>query len=121
MRRRSRPLNRGFGIMAKEKKEKDEQPKAEKAEKKAKKPAGGEKAAAAPAAEAAPKVKGPTPRLRERYRNEILPALMKESGYKNPMAVPKLKKIVVNMGLGEASKNVKIIDLAQDELGRITG
>src|SRR6187455_2754868 len=107
----------------KEKKEKvegaEKAPKAEKAEKKVKKPA----AAAAPAAAVAaePAAKPPVPRLKERYRQEILPALMKEAGYKNPMAVPKLKKIVLNMGLGEASRNIKVLDYAQDELSRITG
>src|SRR5262245_19778968 len=54
--------------------------------------------------------KGPEPRLRVKYRTEILPALMKRFSYKNPMQVPRLEKIVVNMGLGEAVANPKIID-----------
>src|SRR5437879_9413786 len=57
-------------------------------------------------------------RLRERYRNDVIPALMKRFGYKNPMAVPKLAKVVVNIGLGEASQNVKLLDVAALELGR---
>jgi large subunit ribosomal protein L5 len=60
-------------------------------------------------------------RLRERYEKEAVPALTKEFGYKNVMAVPKIKKIVVNMGLGEATANAKIIEVGADELGRITG
>src|SRR5437879_11949040 len=60
-------------------------------------------------------------RLRERYRNDVIPALMKRFGYKNPMAVPKLAKVVVNIGLGEASQNVKLLDVAALELRQITG
>jgi large subunit ribosomal protein L5 len=60
-------------------------------------------------------------RLRTRYGKEVVPALMKHFRYANIMAVPKLEKIVVNMGLGEAIANAKIMDVAVDELGRITG
>ena len=60
-------------------------------------------------------------RLRAKYQKEVVPALQKEFGYKNVMAVPKLEKVVVNMGLGEATSNVKIIDTGADELARITG
>ncbi|MEO8260619.1 MAG: 50S ribosomal protein L5 [Acidobacteriota bacterium] len=60
-------------------------------------------------------------RLKERYQNEVVPALAKEFGYKNVMAVPKIEKVVVNMGLGEASSNAKLIDVGADELARITG
>jgi len=60
-------------------------------------------------------------RLRERYQSEVVPTLRKEFAYRNIMAVPKIEKIVVNMGLGEATQNVKIIDTGADELGRITG
>jgi large subunit ribosomal protein L5 len=60
-------------------------------------------------------------RLRERYLNEVVPSLRKEFAYRNVMAVPKIEKIVVNMGLGEATQNVKVIDTGADELGRITG
>jgi large subunit ribosomal protein L5 len=65
--------------------------------------------------------KGPPPRLKEKYKGEILPLLLKREQYKNPMAVPRLQKIVLNMGVGEASKNIKVLDFAVDELGRITG
>ena len=60
-------------------------------------------------------------RLRERYMTEVVPALMKRFGWTNPMAVPKLQKVVVNIGLGEASQNVKLLDVAAAELGQITG
>jgi large subunit ribosomal protein L5 len=60
-------------------------------------------------------------RLKERYDNEVIPALKKEFGYTNVMAVPKIAKVVVNMGLGEATSNVKIIEVGSDELARITG
>jgi large subunit ribosomal protein L5 len=61
------------------------------------------------------------PRLKVRYSKEIVPALMKHFSYKNVMAVPKLEKIVINMGLGEAIANAKILDVAVDELSRIAG
>jgi large subunit ribosomal protein L5 len=61
------------------------------------------------------------PRLKERYQKEIVPALMKEFNYRNVMAVPRLRKIVVNMGLGEAIQNAKLLDSATQELGQITG
>ncbi len=60
-------------------------------------------------------------RLKEKYQKEVVPALQKEFGYKNVMAVPKIEKVVVNMGLGEATSNAKIIEVGADELGRITG
>jgi len=60
-------------------------------------------------------------RLRDKYRADVIPALQKEFGYKNVMAVPKVTKVVVNMGLGEATQNAKVIDTGADELGKITG
>ena len=60
-------------------------------------------------------------RLKERYEKEAVPALTKEFGYSNVMAVPKIAKVVVNMGLVEATSNAKIIEVGADELGRITG
>jgi large subunit ribosomal protein L5 len=60
-------------------------------------------------------------RLKERYDKEVAPALKKEFGYTNVMAIPKLQKIVVNMGLGEATQNAKIVDTGADEVARITG
>jgi large subunit ribosomal protein L5 len=61
------------------------------------------------------------PRLLEQYRKEIVPEMMKKFSLKNPMAVPKIEKIVVNMGVGEAIADVKIIEKAIEELGQITG
>ena len=60
-------------------------------------------------------------RLKEKYQREVVPALTKEFGYTNVMAVPRIQKIVVNMGLGEATANAKIVDTGADELARITG
>ena len=60
-------------------------------------------------------------RLRERYKKEVVPALQKEFGYGNVMAIPRITKIVVNMGLGDATQNAKIVDTGADEIGRITG
>src|SRR5438045_6148077 len=60
-------------------------------------------------------------RLKERYQKEFGPALSKEFGYKNVMAVPRIHKGVVNMGLGEATSNAKLVDVGADELARITG
>ena len=62
-----------------------------------------------------------TPRLKERFRKEVAPTLMKEFDLKNPMAVPHLHKIVVNMGVGEATQNAKVLDPAVSELAQITG
>jgi len=60
-------------------------------------------------------------RLREKFHKDIAPALQKELELKNPMAVPRLHKIVVNMGVGEATQNAKVLDPAVGELGQITG
>ncbi len=60
-------------------------------------------------------------RLRDKYQKDVVPALRKEFGYANVMAVPKIQKVVVNMGLGEATSNIKIVDTGADELARITG
>jgi len=62
-----------------------------------------------------------TARMRDRYYKEVLPALMKEFSLENPMAAPKLEKIIVNMGVGEATQNAKLIDPAAGEVGQITG
>lgn len=59
--------------------------------------------------------------LRERYKKEIVPALMKRFNYNNVMQVPKLEKIIINMGLGEAIQNIKILDASTSELAAITG
>ncbi len=96
---------------------------AARAEAKARK--GGEAPAGAKAekAKAAAKPAGPRvpARVKETYTKEIVPRLMKERSYPNVMAVPRLRKIVVNMGVGEATQNIKLLDAAMDELGRITG
>ncbi|MGH9627296.1 MAG: 50S ribosomal protein L5 [Bryobacteraceae bacterium] len=60
-------------------------------------------------------------RLREHYTKTVIPALTKEFGYKNVMAVPKLEKISINIGMGEATQNSKLLDSAVTELGQITG
>jgi large subunit ribosomal protein L5 len=62
-----------------------------------------------------------TTRLRERYKSEVVPALMRDQGYTNLLEVPRLEKIVLNMGLGEAVQNPKLIDAAVDELTQISG
>jgi len=62
-----------------------------------------------------------TARLRMKYKDEVVPALMKELGLKNIMAVPRLEKVVVNMGVGEATQNAKVLDPAAAELQQITG
>ena len=59
--------------------------------------------------------------MREYYEKKVVPLLMKEFGYKNPMQVPKLVKIVLNMGVGEATQNIKILDAAVEELALIAG
>jgi len=62
-----------------------------------------------------------TIRLKQKFDKEIAPALMKELGLKNPMAVPRLHKIVVNMGVGEATQNAKVLDPLVNDVGQITG
>jgi len=61
------------------------------------------------------------PRLKEKYRNEIVPALMKEFGYKNVMQAPRLEKVVVSMGVGQAAQDAKLLDGAMADLALITG
>ena len=60
-------------------------------------------------------------RLKQRYDTEVMAALKKEFGYGNVMAIPRIEKIVVNMGLGEATQNAKIVDTGVDEVARVTG
>jgi large subunit ribosomal protein L5 len=62
-----------------------------------------------------------TPRLLERYRNEIVPKLMQDFNIKNKMAVPAVVKVVVNMGVGEGTQDIKVLEKAADELAAITG
>ncbi len=84
---------------------------------------GGQAAAAeAPAPAARARVTGDVPpRLRERFRATVVPALMKERGYTNPFQVPRLEKIVINMGVGEGKENAKVLDFATADLQAITG
>src|SRR5216684_3172603 len=60
-------------------------------------------------------------RLKQHYKKSVIPALVKEFGYKNVMAVPKIQKVSVNIGLGEATQNAKLMDGAVNELGQIAG
>jgi large subunit ribosomal protein L5 len=79
-------------------------------------------AAEAPAAAKRASVSGDVaPRLRDRFRAAVIPALMKERGYGNPFQVPRLEKIVINMGVGEGKENAKVLDFATADLGAITG
>jgi large subunit ribosomal protein L5 len=79
-------------------------------------------AAAAPAPVPRAAVSGEVPpRLRERFRTAVIPALMKERGYTNPFEVPRLEKIVINMGVGEGKENAKVLDFATADLVAITG
>jgi large subunit ribosomal protein L5 len=84
---------------------------------------GGAAAAPAPAAPAArARVTGDVPpRLRDRFRTVVIPALMKERGYSNPFQVPRLQKIVINMGVGEGKENAKVMDFAVADLQLISG
>jgi large subunit ribosomal protein L5 len=62
-----------------------------------------------------------TPRLLEAYRKEIVPEMVKVFGYKNSLEAPKLQKIVINVGMGEATQDIKMLEAAQNELAAITG
>ncbi len=64
---------------------------------------------------------GPPPRLRDLYRNEVVPRMMKEFSYANPMQVPRVERVVLNVGMGEAIQDVKLLDSAVAELALITG
>lgn len=61
------------------------------------------------------------PRLLEKYRNEIVPAMMEKFGLKNKMAVPRIEKVVVNMGVGEALQDIKLLEKSMEDLATITG
>jgi large subunit ribosomal protein L5 len=108
-----------------EKKEKSKEAKGgeKKAPAKAKPAAAKAKGAGEPKKQTAPaeQVKAPTPRLKERYHKDVVPALMKQFSYGNPMQVPRLVKVVLNMGMGEAITNAKALDHAVSELERISG
>jgi large subunit ribosomal protein L5 len=97
------------------------QDKKEKKEKREKKGKGEGGAAAAPASRAVSNTQAVPPRFHEKYKKEVVPALIKQFGYKNPNQVPRVEKIVVNMGLGQAVTNPKVIDSAVEEIRAITG
>jgi large subunit ribosomal protein L5 len=116
--------------MAKEKKPEDASKPQQQGSKKEPKAQGSKKEAAAkspeaPKGEGAPKVpkqsKKVDARLRHHYKDRVVPALVKEFGYKNVMAVPRIEKVSVNIGLGEATQNAKLMDGAVNELGQIAG
>lgn len=67
------------------------------------------------------RVEAPVPRLKKKYHGEVVPAMMKEFAYKNPFQVPRLEKITLNVGLGEAIQNAKVLDAAVAEVMAITG
>jgi large subunit ribosomal protein L5 len=94
----------------------DQKPKQE--EQPAQQEQGGERPQRKPAPQGPPP---PPPRLKLRYRHEILPALQRELGFSNPMRVPGLDKIVVNMGVGDAVRDAKLLDAAVADLATITG
>ena len=81
----------------------------------------GSKAAAVPTGPSAPLPEGYVPRLKQRYKDEVVAKLQKEFGIDNIMAVPKIEKISVNMGVGEAISNIKILDDAVEELASLAG
>ena len=88
-------------------------------------PKGGAKGAPAAEPQAPGKrasVSGATPpRMRERFRSAVVPAMMKERGYRNPFQVPRLEKVVINMGVGEGKENAKVLDFATADLQAIAG
>ena len=116
--------------MAKEPKQESSEPKKQAAPKKEGKPPKQAKGEGAPKQEAAKPEGGKAAkssskrsdaRLRKHYLERVIPALVKEFGYKNVMAVPKIDKVAVNIGLGEATQNAKLMDGAVNELGQIAG
>jgi large subunit ribosomal protein L5 len=96
-------------------------PKAAAKKSKAPEAAAKKEAAAAGGGEKSAPEKIPTPRLKKRYHDVAVPALMKEFQYKNPMQAPKLVKVVLNMGMGEAITNAKSLDHAAEEMAKISG
>jgi large subunit ribosomal protein L5 len=104
---------------------KEAAPKAKEGSKEGSKKAAAPKVAEGADAEAKPKAPKPSrkgnARLRQVYKERVIPALVKEFGYKNVMAVPRIAKVSVNIGLGEATQNAKLMDGAVNELGQIAG
>ena len=95
-------------------------PKAEKATQKAEK-ATPKAEKSAPQAEKAMPAEKVTPRMLEYFRQECVPRMMQEFRYKSPMQAPRLEKVIINMGLGEAIQNIKLLESGSQELGAITG
>ncbi len=93
----------------------------EKKEKKAPRKGKGDDGSKGPAQKVVSTAEAVSPRFAEKYTKDVIPALTKQFGYTNPNQVPKLEKVVINMGLGQAVTNPKIIDSAVDELRAITG
>jgi large subunit ribosomal protein L5 len=86
-----------------------------------KKSAANEAAEASPAREAAAPKGAYNPRMKRKYSEDVVPKLMKEFGITNPMAVPRVEKVSINMGMGEASRNIKVLDEALEEMTAIAG
>src|SRR4030095_8242553 len=112
--------------MADAKKADKQAPKGPPAQAGAKKPAAAKGSRGAPAPAAAPAVQAKVtgdvpPRLRDRFRATVIPALMKERGYTNPFQVPRMEKIVINMGVGEGKENAKVVDFAVSDLQTSAG
>ncbi len=107
--------------MADEKQEKAEKAPREKGEKKGRDKRGEGGGGGEPKAKVVSTVDVQPARFAGKYTKDVIPALKKEFGYTNVMAVPKIQKVVVNMGLGEATANAKLVDVGADELARITG
>ena len=101
--------------------DKDKSEKKDKGEKKPKKGGRADAGAPAPSRAVTSTTQAVPPRFAEKYTKEVIPTLTKQFGYKNPNQVPKLEKIVLNMGLGAAVTNPKIVDAAVEELKSITG
>jgi large subunit ribosomal protein L5 len=107
--------------MAKEKEAKPKQEKQAQPAQPAKAPRKEPKAAKAPAPSSAPEVKGPPPRLAVHYREKVVPDLMQKFGYKTIMQVPRIRKITLNMGVGETTNDKKILDNAVADMAKIAG
>src|SRR5688500_12309412 len=82
---------------------------------------GGAKSAPASSAPSRPTPEGYVPRLRQRYKDEVVPRLLKEFGIDNIMAVPRIEKISLNMGVGDAIQNIKVLDEAVEEMAALAG
>ncbi|MFA6093022.1 MAG: 50S ribosomal protein L5 [Elusimicrobiota bacterium] len=107
--------------MAEKEKEKEKKPSQQKPAAKPQKPAKSAAVETKSAADSVIEKPAQAPRLRKRYLDEIVPVLMEQRGYTNAHEVPRLTKIVLNMGVSEAKENIQALDAARDELGQIAG